>query len=148
MANSYTCVLLHIVFSTKNRENLIDPALAPKLYGYLNGACKGVGCPLVVAGGVHDHVHLLVSFGKTISMADLLKEIKKESSKWMKLQGAKQFAWQDGYGAFSIGESQRTTVERYIANQQKHHARMTFTEELELMLKKYRVIYDPRYMLG
>lgn len=148
MANSYSCVLLHIVFSTKNRENLIDRALAPKLYGYLSGACKGVGSPLVIAGGVPDHVHLLVSLGKTITIANLLMEIKKESSKWMKLHSVKRFAWQDGYGVFSIGESQRPVVERYIANQVKRHAKMTFEEELELMLKKYRVLYDPRYMLG
>ena len=73
MANTYTCVLLHIIFSTKDREPLIDPTVAPRLYGYLSGACKGVGSPLVIGGGVPDHVHLLVSLGKTISMADLLQ---------------------------------------------------------------------------
>jgi len=148
MANTYACVLLHIVFSTKNREPTIAPDVAPRLYGYLNGVCKGLGSPLIIAGGVEDHVHLLVSLGKATSIADLLKETKKESSKWMKEQGVKRFAWQDGYGAFSIGESQRPAVEKYIANQAKHHARMTFAEEVELMLRKYRVDFDPRYMLG
>jgi REP element-mobilizing transposase RayT len=95
-----------------------------------------------------DHVHFLVSLGKTISISELLKEMKIESSKWMKQQGVRGFSWQDGYGAFSIGESQRLTLERYIRNQAKHHARMTFAEELEALLKRHQVAYDPRYLLG
>lgn len=148
MASTFTAVLLHVVFSTKDRQPTVDPAIANQLYAYIGGACKANGSELLLGGGMPDHIHLLVSLGKTVSIADLLQGMKKESSKWMKLKGARRFAWQDGYGAFSIGESQREALERYIRNQARHHAKMTFPEEIERLLKKYKVVYDPRFLLG
>lgn len=148
MAQTLTQILLHLVFSTKNRADLITPEIEPDLFAYLGGICRNLDCPLIAAGGTTNHIHLLVAFGKTITLADLLMHTKKDSSKWLKSKGIRPFAWQEGYGAFSIGESGRAATMTYIKKQKKHHTRMTFEDELKTLCRKYRVEYDPKYLLG
>ena len=150
MASTLTSILLHIVFSTKNREARITEALEPDLYAYIGGICRNNGSALRGAGGTFDHVHLLVSQAKTISTSDLLQQIKGDSSEWIKTQGAEfaGFRWQEGYGAFSIGESQVGALRRYLAGQKEHHRTRSFQEEFLALLRKYKVEYDERYIWG
>jgi putative transposase len=147
MAQTLTQILLHLVFSTKNRADLITPAVEPDLYAYMGGITRNLKCALISGGGTSNHIHLLVVLGKTITVADLLMHTKKESSKWMKSKGVPRFAWQEGYGAFSIGESGRGATMTYIKSQKKHHIKMTFEDELVALCRKYKVEYDPRYLL-
>jgi putative transposase len=148
MSQSLSNILLHIVFSTKNRAPLIRAEIEPELYPYLTSVCNACHCPAHTVGGTDDHVHLVCSLGRTVTTAELLEEIKKSSSKWIKAKGAPfdHFSWQAGYGAFSIGQSQLDAVRRYIAGQREHHRRRTFQEEFREFLAKYRVSYDERYV--
>jgi len=148
MAQSLTKIYIHIVFSTKYRERILDKTIRPKLYGYLNGICKNMECPAVIIGGYTDHLHLLCRFSKKNTIMKLLEEIKKSSSKWMKTQGDKysNFYWQDGYGAFSVNPYEVHTVVEYIENQEEHHKKKTFQEEYRAFLNKYKVEYDERYV--
>lgn len=146
MAQTLTRLLVHIVYSTRNRADLILPHLEPDLYPYIGGICRAHGCALLAGGGTANHCHLLVSLSKTLALSDLVMDIKKDSSKWMKLGGAGVFAWQDGYGGFTIGESQVPALKRYIARQKERHATTDFKEEFLALLKKYKVEYDPRYI--
>lgn len=148
MALTLTRLLVHLIFSTKDRIPLIPCELEPDLYSYLGGICRDCDSPLLVAGGMPDHVHLLVSLSKNRALSDLLMEVKRGSSKWMKTQGSalREFAWQDGYAGFSIGESGVPAVTAYIQNQKEHHRTRTFKEELVEFLVKYGVEYDERYI--
>ncbi|MBX3378824.1 MAG: IS200/IS605 family transposase [Phycisphaeraceae bacterium] len=145
MPQSVSRVLLHLVFSTKHRADLISSELDPRLHAYLGGICRNLKSPLIAANGTENHVHLLVDLGRTITIADLLLNIKRDSSKWMKARGVGQFAWQDGYGAFSVSESSLAAAMKYVANQKKHHARMTFEDELRALCRKYNVKLDERH---
>jgi REP element-mobilizing transposase RayT len=148
MAQTLTRLLVHIVFSTKDRVPLIAPELEPKLFRYLGGICRNLESPLLACGGTADHVHLLVSQSKNIALAPLVMTVKKETSKWLKSQpeGNSRFKWQEGYGGFTIGESGVRTLERYLAGQKEHHRRRTFQDEFLALLAKYKVEYDPRYI--
>ncbi|MEZ6235114.1 MAG: IS200/IS605 family transposase [Phycisphaerales bacterium] len=148
MAQTLTKLLVHIVFSTKDREPLITDAVAPELYLYLAGIGRNHESPVLAAGGVADHVHLLVSQSKNIAVATLLQHLKKDSSRWIKTKSAslKGFAWQEGYGAFTIGESQVPALTRYIENQSDHHRDASFQDEFRALLRKYRVGFDERYV--
>jgi putative transposase len=148
MATTFTRLLVHIVFSTKNRAELIKPDIERDLHAYVKGIAKNHASPILEIGGTADHIHLLVSLSKRVAVADLLENIKKDSSAWMKAQGPqfRQFYWQEGYGAFTIGESGMPSLKRYIANQKAHHRRKSFKEEFLRLLKKYRVEYDERYI--
>jgi REP element-mobilizing transposase RayT len=110
--------------------------------------CRACNSPSHALGGTEDHVHISLTLGRTISVADLVAEIKASSSKWMKTKGPQYagFAWQNSYGAFSIGQSQLPALRRYISNQKEHHRRRTFQEELREFLKRYQVGYDERYV--
>ncbi len=110
---------------------MIPETVEPDLYAYIGGICRNHGCRLLDAGGTVDHVHLLVSMGKTIAVSELLMQIKRDSSKWIKTQGPEfaAFGWQDGYGAFSIGQSQVEDLRRYLAGQKEHHRTRSFKEE-------------------
>ncbi len=147
VASTLTRILIHIVFSTKNRGSMISQEIEPELYAYVGGICRRLGSPLLDMGGTADHVHLLVSLAKTISVSDLLLNVKRDSSKWVKEQqnSALRFGWQDGYFAFSIGESGVDPLRKYIAKQKEHHALMDFKEEMRLFLRKYGVDWDERY---
>ena len=148
MAQSLANILVHLIFSTKNRARLIRPDVEDALWRYLAKACKTCGCPAHKIGGTEDHVHIVCNLSRTITVAKLLEEIKKSSSQWIKTEGPQlaQFSWQAGYGAFSIGQSQLETVKRYIANQKEHHRRRTFQEAFREFLHKYGIEYDERYV--
>jgi putative transposase len=137
MPRSLSKVLIHVLFSTKHREPLISPDIRPRLHAYIVGILDNLKSPSLQTGGVADHVHVLCALSRTISPADLLEEVKKSSSKWMKADGgASGFSWQAGYGAFSIGESQADAVIRYIQNQEAHHRSVTFQDEFRKFLQR------------
>jgi putative transposase len=131
MAQSLANVLVHVIFSTKNRAAYLKPELEHELFSYLASIFQASQCPAAKIGGTDDHVHVVCSLARTITIADLLEEVKKSSSKWLKTKGPKltSFAWQNGYGAFSIGQSQLAVLKNYIARQREHHQRKTFQEE-------------------
>jgi len=148
MPQSLACVLVHIVFSTKNRVRWIAEDIEPELHAYLGGICRNADSPALAVGGTDDHVHLLCSLARTLSLSELLQEIKTGSSTWIKTRGADYagFHWQDGYSAFSIGRSGERDVRRYIARQKEHHRRVSFQDELRAFLRKYGIEYDERYI--
>ena len=148
MPQSLVQIYVHIVFSTKNRQAfLTDPETRKELHAYLAGTCKNLDCPALEVGGVEDHVHILCRLGKTISIADLIRELKRESSKWYKermhLPG---FYWQSGYGAFSISPADVPKIEHYIQTQEERHRTETFQEEFRRLCTKYGVELDERYV--
>lgn len=148
MPQSLSNVLLHLVFSTKHREPLLDESIDSEVHAYLATACKSCGCPAHRIGGTDDHVHIACTLSRTIAVSTLVQEIKQDSSKWIKTRGERyrSFAWQNGYGAFSIGQGQLEHLRRYIANQREHHRRESFQDEFRTLLDRYRVEYDERYV--
>jgi len=148
MPQSLSKVLLHVVFSTKNREQTIPEHLRNKLHAYLAGICRERGSEAYRVGGTSNHVHVACSLSRTLSLSKLVEEMKKPSSKWMKQQegGRTDFSWQAGYGIFSLGQSQLPALIQYIENQEEHHRNKSFKEELGEFLKKYGVDYDERYL--
>ena len=148
MPQSLANVLIHVIFSTKNRLPLITTEIQQELYAYLATACQSCQCPAHRIGGTSDHVHLIASLSRTASIADWIGSVKADSSKWAKTNGRRyaRFAWQGGYGAFSIGQSQLGRVKAYIGRQEEHHRVRTFQEEFREFLKKYEVQYDERYV--
>jgi len=150
MANSYTNCLYHIVFSTKKRQPLLTAEIRERLWPYLGGLARERRIIPLMIGGVADHVHLLLVIPTTLAPAKAIQEIKAFSSRWFhetfpELAG---FAWQEGYGAFTIGESQKGQTINYIATQVEHHRKTTFEEEIVAFLKKNNINYDDRYLLG
>ncbi|MAT68989.1 MAG: transposase [Planctomycetaceae bacterium] len=148
MPQSLANVLLHIVFSTKHREPWIDEGDEPELHAYLATACKSLDCPPHKIGSADDHVHLAVSLGRSTTIAALVQHIKQDSSRWIKTKGPTyaDFAWQAGYGAFSIGQSQLDDLRRYIAGQREHHRRESFQDEYRKILARYGVEFDERFV--
>lgn len=148
MAQALVKNYLHIVFSTKHRQPLIQPPYEKELHSYLAGMCKDMECQPIKVGGYVDHVHILCMLSKKMTLIKLLEEIKSHSSKWMKTkhESLKTFYWQNGYGAFSINPTEVDTVIDYIENQHIHHANKTFQDEYRAFLKKYEVEYDERYV--
>ena len=136
------------MFSTKNREHWIEDSIQPGLRAYLAGACRAVGSEAYRVGGTDNHVHIACTLPRTLTVSKLLEEIKKSSSAWVKKQDDKfrSFAWQAGYGVFSVGESQVPVLLRYIDNQQEHHRSSTFEEEFLNFLNRYGIKYDERYL--
>jgi putative transposase len=141
-------ILLHIVFSTKNRQAWIDESIEQELFPYLATICRDLKCSSHKIGGTDDHIHIACSLSRTVTIADLVQEIKQSSSKWMKSKGERylDFAWQNGYGAFSIGQSQLEDLCRYIANQRAHQAKESFQDEFRKLLTLYGVEFDERYV--
>ncbi|MCA9238425.1 MAG: IS200/IS605 family transposase [Planctomycetales bacterium] len=148
MPQSLANVLLHVVFSTKRREPWIDEAIESQLHAYLATACHSMECPPHKIGSADDHVHLAVSLGRTTTIAALVQHVKQDSSRWFKTKGPAyaEFAWQNGYGAFSIGQSQLDDLRRYIAGQREHHRRESFQEEYRRILQRYGVVLDEHYL--
>jgi REP element-mobilizing transposase RayT len=148
MPQSLSKVYVHIIFSTKNRQNLIDVKIEKSLYEYLGGICKGLECNPVRIGGHKNHVHILCLLSRKVSQMKLLEEIKKQSSKWIKTKGQaySNFYWQDGYGIFSINPTEIDKVIKYIQLQREHHKYKSFQEEFIAFLKKYKIEYDERYI--
>jgi putative transposase len=148
MPQSLANVLIHVIFSTKNREPLIEAAVQNPLYAYMATACNTIGCQAHKIGGTNDHIHIACSLSRTITIAEFIGTIKADSSKWIKTQGQSLagFSWQNGYGAFSIGQSQLQSVNKYIAGQVEHHRVRSFQEEFREFLRRYQVQYDEKYV--
>lgn len=148
MPQSFTCLHYHIVFSTKNREPWIDDAWRDRLYAYMGGVLRAGGGVLLAAGGMPDHVHLLCEIDKTVAIADAVRDIKANASRWVHetIADAESFAWQNGYAAFTVSHSGRDAVRTYLAHQAEHHRTMTFREELVALLQRHGVEYDERYI--
>lgn len=147
MPSTHTSLHYHLVFSTKDRLPLIRDEWRDRLYSYLGGAVRRCGGVAESVGGVADHVHLLVGLRATHRLADVLREIKSASSEWVHQSiGVKAFAWQEGYGAFTVSTSKRAVVSRYITHQAEHHRVKTFMEEFVEFLKQSGIEYDERYL--
>jgi REP element-mobilizing transposase RayT len=138
MPQSFAAVYLHVVFSTKNRDPWLTPELAPRDHEYVGEVVRGCGCRLLIAGGMPDHIHLLVSLGREVTISGLVREVKSASSRWVHdtFADRRGFAWQAGYGAFSVSPSRLETVTRHITNQEEHHRDRTFQDEFRAMLTK------------
>ena len=148
MAQTLVSLLVHVIFSTKNREPFISSSIEPELFAYMGGILKNQNSCLLDAGGTADHVHLLISQSKNVSLSSLMKDLRKDSSLWIKTKGREfdNFHWQDGYGAFSIGHSQIAELKKYINQQKEHHRKRTFQEELMAFFDEYGMEYDVRYL--
>jgi REP element-mobilizing transposase RayT len=149
MPQSLAQIYLHVVFSTKDRRPwLQDAGIREELHNYLGGTCNNLDCPVLRVGGVEDHVHILCRLGRSISISDLVKELKRESSKWLKTKSPAlaDFYWQSGYGAFSVSPSHVDPLRTYIENQAEHHKRESFQDELRRLLKMYGLEWDERYV--
>ena len=143
---SYTNLLYHIVYATKNRASLITLDLKSRLHGYLGGIVGGLGGVPIEINGMSEHVHLLVRLRPNISVSEFLSKLKSGSSLWAKRQTKGRFAWQAKYGAFTVSESQVGKVRKYIRDQEKHHRTMSFEEEFEALLKANQVEFDEKYL--
>lgn len=148
MPQSLVRTLIHVCFSTKNRVHLIIPEIEKDLFGYLHGIVENNKSKLILANGTENHVHLLISLGKTISISELIGDIKRDSSSWIKKQDSmfQNFYWQEGYGAFSVGQTEDQLVIEYIKNQKEHHKTKDYKTEFREFLKKYNVEYDEKYV--
>ncbi len=145
MSHTHASVLVHCVFSTKQRANLIpDPAA---LWRYLAVVARDKKITLLAAGGTANHVHLLLAVPPVLPLATAMRELKAHSSRWLREHGHR-FAWQEGYGAFSVSQAQRQAVMDYIAAQAEHHAKWSFEQEFMTLLRKSGVEYDPRFVFG
>ena len=146
MPQSLAQIYLHIVFSTKNRDPFISANIESELYAYIGGTIKNLNAFPIIISGMEEHIHILTTFPRTISVADFIKKIKTSSSHWIKGKGIQYFAWQEGYGAFSVSTSKKQAVINYITNQKGHHNKQTFQEELVRFLDEYEIKYDERYL--
>lgn len=148
MAGTFSNLNFHVVFSTKNRDDLIFPELEEELYRYISGIIKGEEAVLLKLGGIQNHVHLVIRLKPRHLIPDIIKKIKAHSSKWInkheKING--RFSWQVGYGVFSVSESQLPHTIEYVENQKKHHQRMTFKEEFVGFLEKNGIQYENKYL--
>jgi putative transposase len=148
MARTYTKLIYHIVFSTKERVPLITEEIRERLYPYLGGVIRREKGSLLEIGGVADHVHLLARFGAATAVSDMLQRIKGSSSHWLnEQQPGTWFAWQNGYGAFTVSESQVAAVRKYIQGQEEHHRETSFKDELISLLRKHGIEFDERHIL-
>lgn len=148
MPLSYTNLLYHIVFSTKDRRPFINKNLRDELHAYLGGIIRDIGGTPIEIGGVEDHVHILARLPATVAIADALRVIEANSSKWAgeRPDLVKVFAWQNGYAAFTVSRSQMQSVREYIRNQEEHHRKKSFKEQLLALLEKNEIEYDERYL--
>lgn len=149
MPQSLSAVYIHLVFSTKHRRPFLrDQQLRASLHAYLGRVSKELDCPPILAGGVEDHIHILVRFGRTIPQAEWVKELKRVSNQWLKMQASDlaEFQWQGGYADFSVSQSNLEEVKDYIARQPEHHRKMSFQDEVRALLRKHQITWDERYV--
>jgi REP element-mobilizing transposase RayT len=148
MPQSLARLHVHLVFSTRNREPLITDAVRDALHAYMATVLQNLGCAPVLINSVEDHAHLLFDLSRTVAISQAVEDVKKASSKWIKTQGPEfaSFAWQSGYGAFAVSESNVDAVREYIANQREHHRRKSFQEEYRQFLERHRIAFDERYV--
>ena len=148
MAGKYLSLLVHFTWSTTAREPWIEPIIREDLYSYIGGIMRNKKARLIAAGGMYDHIHLYASMPSTISVADFVNAVKSNSSKWIheSFSRLRHFAWQEGYGAFSVSKSEEPKIIRYLSNQEEHHKKRTFKEELIALLDKHGIEYDKRFL--
>lgn len=148
MPSSYTCLRFHLIWSTKHRQPILTDNIRDRLFQYIGGILRNDGGKLLAAGGMADHVHLLADIGKQHSVADSVRDIKSNSSGWIHetFPELKSFAWQTGYGAFTVSYSSADAVKNYIANQALHHRQRSFQEEFVEFLRRHGIEYDERYL--
>jgi putative transposase len=148
MPQSYAAMFAHVVWSTKNRAPTIRPQLTPRLYDYIGGIVAKRDGKLLAAGGMPDHIHLLISLGRKWSLSELLRDIKAGSSKWVHDNFADDhaFAWQNGFAAFSVSVSNLDPVKQYIADQARHHQTLSFQDELRVLLQRHGLTWDEQYI--
>jgi putative transposase len=142
-------ILVHVVFSTKDRQPFLrDKSLRGELHHYIGGILTNLECQPVIVGGVEDHVHFLCALSRTSNASDMIKEVKRSSSLWLKTKSSDltEFAWQNGYGIFSIGFSQIKSARDYIAGQEEHHRKVTFQDEFRQLLHRYEIEFEERYV--
>ena len=147
MSHTYFQNVMHIVFSTKERQKIIPKQMKERLLAYTTGICQHQSIFVHAIGGMEDHIHMLLQFPSTLMIADAIRDIKANSSRWISDEIG-MFDRQQGYGGFSVSKSNIAAVVRYIRNQERHHRRMTFEEEFIAMLKKAGIEYDPQYVFG
>ena len=147
MANTYNQIFIQLVFAVKYRDAAIDKSWRDRLYQYTIALVEARGHKVYAIGGMHDHIHILVSLAPKQSISELVMEVKRATTLWIKENGLVRcrFAWQEGFGAFSYGKSQVDNVVKYIRNQEQHHGKHTFRDEYEAFLKLFGVEYDERY---
>jgi len=148
VAHTYVSELIHCVFSTKERRNLIPAEVQPDLWAFLGGVARKNGFKALIVGGTENHEHILVSMPATMPLSKAVQLVKGASSHWMNEKFGKQFAWQEGYGAFTLGASQKSDTIDFIKNQAEHHRKRNFEEEFVAFLKKNGVDYDPKFVWG
>ena len=148
MPQSLALLIVHVVFTTKDRAAVLGPTIRPALYAYLATVARNLDCECPRVGGTSDHVHLALRLSRTISVAKLVEKLKTSSTQWIKTQSAELsgFAWQRGYGVFSVGPADLDALLDYIDNQEEHHRKRTFQEEYLTFLRKYHLDYDDRYV--
>jgi REP element-mobilizing transposase RayT len=148
MPQSLARIIVHMIFSTKSREPFITAEMCPELSAYLGGIAKNLDCYPIKVNCPTDHAHTVFVLSKTRSLVEIIREAKRTSTKWVKSRWptARKFGWQNGYGAFSVSESQLEAVIRYVENQQEHHRKVTFQDEFREFLKRHRIDFDERYV--
>ena len=147
MSHTYAQNVVHVVFSTKDRRKSISPEFQPRLWSYVAGICQKLGVLVHAVGGAEDHIHMLIQVPPSVALAKAVLTLKSNSSRWANEQGP-QFAWQEGYGAFSVSNSNIPAVVRYIRNQEAHHKKMDFDAEFLALLKKHGMEFDPKFAFG
>ena len=146
MAHTTGNILIHLIFSTKGRRPIITPEIRSDLYPYLGGIVRALNATALAINGIADHVHMLIRIRPAQSAAEIARMVKTNSSRWAREKWDKDFAWQTGYAVFSVSESNVPEVSKYIANQEKHHAKRNFQQELVAFLKRNKIAYDERYI--
>lgn len=146
MPQSLADIVIHIIFSTKDRAPVLTPEIRPELYPHLATIARNAGGKCFRVGGISDHVHLAIRLSRTMTVAHLVEDLKTSSSKWLKTQGLDRFAWQKGYAAFSVGHKDLPALRIYIDQQEEHHRNRTFQEEYRALLNRCAVEYDERYI--
>ena len=147
LSHTYAQNVIHVVFSTKDRRKLLSGEFRPRLWAYTVGICKKLDIPVLAVGGMEDHIHFLLQIPPAMALAKAVLAIKSNSSRWASEEGLK-FAWQQGYGAFSVSTSNVAVVVRYIQNQEAHHKKLNFDAEFVALLKKHGMEFDPKYVFG
>lgn len=147
MGSTFFSLHYHIVFSTKDRRPLIRAEWRPRLHSYLGGIIRGMNGVAEIVGGVDDHLHLLASLRPVHRIADVLRDMKKDSTNWVKENFERHFSWQEGYAAFTVSSSATEAVKHYIANQEAHHRKHSFVDELKDLLERAGITYEEKYLL-
>jgi putative transposase len=148
MSQSLACLHVHLIFSTKNRAGILHDRVRQPLHAYMATVLQNLKCPPELINSTEDHVHVLFELARTATVSQVVEDVKKISSKWIKTHGAEfaGFAWQAGYGVFAVSQSNLPEVRDYIANQQEHHRKKSFQEEYRAFLQRHNVVYDERYV--